>query len=279
MSALIAYRNLADSAVLSTTGGAPLAGFPLTNLQTRQLARVCRLPYSGAAKLVVDLGAATRIDIVALLGINTVARGDNALTVEYSANGTVWSAATAAIAGDQGAPDLPRGVIVRVRQPGVLTKLTTRWLRITPAWGVSGGGYYEIGRLWASDSLDIPEGCDAGWSLANHDYGALDRSAGLQVYADRRTRGRVLSMPMTGIDTAIAYGFAETATTGPDNPSLDDLINYAGSTGEVIVAPRADSPLWLRRTGLYGHLTPESLRIQHRAGPNYECTLTVEEER
>lgn len=279
MAALIAYRNLADQASLS---GAALPGFPPTNLQTRQLDTVWRAHTAGATQITVDLGSAQTVSMVALLAINSGARSASDLTVEYSSNGSTWSTAVASVPSDAGAPDLPRGLIARVRAQGSnpLSKLTTRYLRITASWATIGNANYrEAGRLWVGNSIDVPEGCDAGWSLSNHDYGTLDRSAGQQVYADRRTRVRVLNVSMTGIDTSIAYGFAESATVAANVPSLDDLINYAGSTGEVIVAPRADAPLWLRRTGIYGHLTPDSLRIRHLSGPNYACDLTIEEER
>lgn len=278
MSAIICYRNLIDlpGVSLSLTAGAPVSGFPLSNLQTRQLARSTRLPQIGSPAIVVDLGSAQRLDIVGLIGINATARSAVDVTVEYSSNGTSWSTATAVSPTDLGAPDLPRSLLVR--PTGSLGKLTTRYLRIRPNWSAV-EGYREIGRLYIADSIEVPQGCDRGWTLGSRDYGVLDRSAGLQYYADRRTRGRVLTMPMTGIDTAIAFGFADGVASGPNAPSLDDLINYAGATGDVIVAPRADSPLWLRRTGVYGHLTDDSLRIEHQAGPNYACTLTVEEER
>jgi len=281
MSAIICYRNLLDApgASLSLPSGAPLPGYPLDNLRARQLARSTRLPTLGSPAIVVDLGAAATVDVVALLGINATAVGAGDVTVQYSSNGTSWSTASAVSPVDSGAPDLPRSVLVRVRPGGGGgMKLTTRYLRITPAWA-SPPSYREIGRLYIADSIEVPQGCDRGWTLGSRDYGVLDRSAGLQYYADRRTRGRVLTMPMSGINTSIAFGFSESSTSGGPAPSLDDLINYAGSTGDVIVAPRADSPLWLRRTGVYGHLTDDSLRIEHQAGPNYACTLTVEEER
>jgi hypothetical protein len=280
MSAIICYRNLVDApgVALSLTSGAPLSGYPLDHLLTRQLARSTRLQKIGNPTIIVDLGAALRLDIIGLIGINASTRTTADVVVEYSSNGLSWNAATAVCPLDLGAPDLPRSLLVRVRPAGLLTKLTTRYLRITPNW-TAVEGYREIGRLYIADSLEVPQGCDRGWTLGSRDYGVLDRSAGLQYYADRRTRGRVLTMPMTGIDPAIAFGFTDGAGSGPNAPSLDDLINYAGATGDVIVAPRADSPLWLRRTGVYGHLSDDSLRIEHQAGPNYACTLTVEEER
>ena len=279
MSALACYRNLVDlpACTLSATVGTVVAGYPLDNLKTRQLARSTRIGTIGTPKITVDLGSQQQLDIVALVGINATARTSGDVTIEWSNNGTSWSTATAACPTDAGAPDLPRNIIVRVRAAGVPTKMTTRYLRITPNWGTA-DGYREIGRLYIADSIVVPEGCDAGWTIGCSDRGVLDESAGGQFYADRKARSRVLTMPMSALETGIAYGFADDATVGPSGPSLDDLLIYAGKTGDVIVAPRAESPIWLRRTAIYGHLTEDSLRITHRSGKYYECTLTVEEE-
>jgi len=281
MSALIAYRNLVDlpGVTLSPYGTTTVAtGYPLDNLQTRQLARTTRLSsFGGDPVIEIDLGASYLVDVVALLGINATAAGANDLTIEWSANGSTWNSATAPTPADAGAPDLPRNVIVRTRATGGLTKITTRYLRITLRW-TTAGPYCEIGRLYIADAIDFPMGCDSEWVLGCRDYGELDRSAGLQYYADRRARGRVLSLGFTGIPTKTAYGFADDASSASNVPSIDDFINFAGTTGDIIVAPRADSPLWMRRVGIYGHLeSPAELR--HTAGPYHSLSMSVFEER
>ena len=286
MSAIICYRNFIDDpdVTLSLNTGAPLAGFPLDNLRARQLARSTRLelddgaPFPMPPSIVIDLGAQRSVDLIALIGINSTKIGEGAVGVEYSANGIEWDFATATCPSDFGAPDLPRSVLVRGRPSSGGSRLTTRFLRIQPNWGTA-DAYREIGRLYIADSIELTQGCEENWTLGSRDYGVLDRSAGLQYYADRRTRGRVLTMPMSLLDTTTAFGFGDGAVSASNVPSLDDLINFAGTTGDVIVAPRADNPLWLRRTGVYGHLTDDSLRIEHQAGPNFACILTVEEER
>lgn len=286
MSAIICYRNFIDDpdVTLSLAAGAPLDGFPLDNLRARQLARSTRLelddgaPFPMPPSIVIDLGAQRSVDLIALIGINSTEFGEGDVGVEYSADGIRWEFATATCPSDFGAPDLPRSVLVRGRPVSGGSRLTTRFLRIQPSWATA-DAYREIGRLYIADSIELTQGCEESWTLGSRDYGVLDRSAGLQYYADRRTRGRVLTMPMSAIETSTAFGFVDGATVAANAPSLDDLINYAGSTGDVIVAPRADNPLWLRRTGIYGHLTDDSLRIEHLSGPYFACTLTVEEER
>ncbi len=285
MSALIAYRNLADAATF--TAGAALSGYPLANMQTRQLAQVARLNSGfGGGTFALDLGSLQTVRLVALLGINPTGIPPAPPTywmdvlVEYSANGTDFSTAWSQAPLDTGAPDLPYNIIVPVGESSTQRSFQARYLRISPGWNTPAGvTYFEIGRLWIGDTIEIPNGCDGGWSLAGRDPGGLDESAGLQIYADRRARGRVLSMPVSGVSTDIAFGFDDEDSSATYQPSLDDLVNYAGATGEVIAIPRANSPIWTRRTGIYGHLTPDSLRIRHMSGPKYAMDLTVIEER
>jgi len=273
MSAIISYRNLADAAAL--TGSATI-NFPLANLQTRQLAKVWRQNAGFPHSITADLGTAQQVALVALLNINCATRAVGDCVIEASNDSITWVPASFTLPADAGAPDLPRALFAYI--PGF--HVAARYIRLTPAWArIGGAAYYEAGRLWIGNTIDIPSGCDAGWALGGQDFGSLDRSAGLQFYADRLPRGRILRMPCTGLATTIAYGFADKATVGTNVPSFDDFINYAGSTGEVIAAHRADSPLWVRRSAIYGHLSPDSLLLSHHAGPNYAWNGTVIEER
>lgn len=277
MSAIISYRNLADDATLS---GSTSIAYPLANLQSRQLAKVWRSNGLIAPSITADLGHAQPVSLVALLNINSVVRGAGDCAIEYSSDAITWTSASFALPADAGALDLPHALFARILT-SVLSKITAaRYIRLTPAWvRIGAANFYEAGRLWIGDTIDIPGGCDAGWALGGQDFGSLDRSAGLQFYADRLPRGRILRMPCTGIDTTIAYGFADNAVSASNVPSFDDLINYAGSTGEVVAAHRVESALWVRRSAIYGHLSPDSLLLPHQAGPKYAWNGTIIEER
>jgi len=276
VAALIAYRNWADTATLT---GSSLAGYPLTNLQTRQLKRVWRASSAlGAQRITVDLGVAKFVDVVALLNINASALTTSSAYLEYSADGATWSNANIVIPGDAGVPDLPRSIIARVPPLGGLPQFV-RWLRLTAQWARPPGvNYYEAGRLYISPALILPTGPDAGYSVGARDPSQIDESVDIQVYVDPKSRTRRLSMTFRALPTLIAYGIEEAGGDAFDVPSLQDLQMAAGKSADIIVAPRADSPLWLRRTGIYGRLESE-VDIRQVAGPNYATEITVLEER
>ena len=84
MSALIAYSNLADEAVL--TGGSE-PGYPLANLQERQLAKVARVPPPDRTPgwITADLGAGGQVvRLVALLAVNANFGQPNTTIIERS---------------------------------------------------------------------------------------------------------------------------------------------------------------------------------------------------
>ncbi len=273
--AVISYRNEVDTAVLS--GGATVE-CPLTNLQVRQLSTTWRCNVSGATPTVVDFGAAKTIRLVALA--NTNARHDQANTtkVEYSTNGIAWTDAgvTWAREGQQPAKSKDiAGMLIAVLPTGILA----RYWRITPAWSrVDAATYYEAGRLWLGDAIVVPDGVEAGWSRGFTDAGRLDFAAGLEAYEDPRPRARAISFSFSALPPEIAYGFAESAASSGTTPSFDGLQMEAGLTGEVIAVPVTRTPLWARRTGVYGHIA-DSWQIRHQAGPNYAADLRVIEER
>jgi len=278
MSALVGYRNLADAATVTAT--ASLIGYPITNVQVRQLSATWRANASSNPKIVIDLGTQKSIMLVALLGINAGAFSIGDATIEYSTDGVSWTPdPSVVLPGDGGSPDLPRCLIVRIPPQLLGVKRQTRWIRITPAWNRLGGApYFEVGRLWISDAIEFPDSIDSAWTLLASDSGSIDDSRGLQVYEDKGSRGRVLRARFPAMKTEQAYGFAETDASAVNAPSVDDLFMAAGKTGEVLFIPRADSPLWIRRTAIYGHLTPDSLALGHLAGNRYSWDATVEEE-
>ncbi len=272
MGALIAYRNRVDTATLSAAN--VLTGYPLTNLQTRQLARVCRLNTIGDPTITIDLGSAMRTDVIAALGINaaSAATGNTAISWATSAGGP-WTTISGTTANDAAVPDLPRGIIVA---HGVDSPV--RYWRFKPQWSrVGGASYFEIGRLWLGPAIIVPAGCESGWSMGFVDRGTLDASGGSQEFEDARPRVPRLRASFD-VETALAYGYADGATSSTDVPCFQDLQMAAGTTGEVIVAPRGNSLLWLRHTGIYGHVE-NPWEIEHVSGPNFRAAFAVVGER
>lgn len=272
------YRNFVDGAALT---GPVLAGYPLSNLQTRELSRVCRMPLAPNQSIVVDLGAVMRVDGVAALATNHAqdSRASSDLIVETGAAiGGPWVPSSIGLPNDTGLPDLPRHVIGRIRTSGGAA-ISTRYLRVTPNWTVQpGDAYRELGRLMLSRTLDLSNGPSQGWGFGVIDRGSLDESDGGQAYEDRRDRGRSLTVTCANLSVMEAYGFTTAAVAAGNVPSIQDMLMAVGATGELIAIHRADSPLWIRRTSIYGHLTPESLRLQHVAGDTYRWDATLIEE-
>ena len=278
MGALISYRNHADSAALSLTAGA-VAGYPVANLQTRQLSHVARMTAAASPQIVVDLGVAKFVSVVGLLNINASAITSGSVAVEYSVDGLSWTPAVVAIPGDSGVPDLPRQVLLVIPPDGAGLPQFVRYLRIRPLWArIGAASYYEIGRLWIGDALVIAEGCDKGFDISFVDPGGLDFSAGNQAYEDKRERVRVLRVRFGTLSTLQAYGMLDDDVNAVDVASFQDLQMAVGQTGEIIVIPRSDSALWIRRAGVYGHIAgPWS--IKHLSGPRHAAEFSVQEER
>lgn len=282
MTAIIAYRNLADGAELS---GPSLPGFPLQNLQERSLGTVWRASGS-TASITIPLGSWARVRCVALLGINSIPGGTAPiLKVEGSFNGTVFTDLGEVYDLDRGCPDLPRSAIWADPEgwtgpEGGFTP-DQRRVRITCQWPrPDGSTWWQAARLWVSDALVLPDGFDGQWVLRWADTGRVAELPGA-AYPDVGVRRRELTARMSLIGPEIAFGADESYAPGfgpAPVPSLQDMFDHVGATGNVLVLPRLEQH-WRRRLGIYGRLTPESLGIEQLSGSTYASDLTVIEER
>jgi hypothetical protein len=274
MSAGFLYKNLFDSAA-AVTGTNTVSGYPVTNLNKRQLSAKWRCDTAGS-KLTIDFGAAKSIRCIVLAGINAqgVASRSNDATIEFSSNGSDWTSAAFDLPVDAGCASLPSTLVVFLE-----AAVLRRYLRIGPAWIVP-DGYWEIGRVMVGNVLEIPDGCENGWKESIYDPGTVDTSAGNQIYSDPRSTGRMVTIPFPGgVPNSVARGFAPDASAAGDVPSFQDMFLTVGSTREVFGVPTTSSPLWMRRIGIYGRLTEDSLTIEKLDGDNYAVTVTIIEER
>jgi hypothetical protein len=298
--ALIAHKNLVDRLVvgstLTQTIGTTLAGYPLSNVQTRQLSKIAKFTSVGGgggpidSQISMDFGANKTIRLVALLGLSDVAAVSNSDVVfEYSRNGIAWYQASTGLVSDAGVPELPLGAFIipgkagpDLQPPSTYPEVgvVARYVRITLKWApVSDGAAGRVlGRLWISDALILPGGVDASWQQGVLEPGQLDASAGLQAYENRMDRPRTLSCSLPKLDTMQAYGFNEGDASAADVACVQSLQLHAGATGEVIVLPRTSSSLWMRRLGIYGHMQ-EPPAIRHQKGPYFSTDFRVVEER
>lgn len=137
---------------------------------------------------------------------------------------------------------------------------------------------FGFARLWIGEALEFGEGIDAQWRMGFKDSGNLDASAGQQFYEGKGVRTRVLNLSLSAKNTAKAWGMADSDPDVEQGASLHDMQMEAGTTGEVIVIPRAGSIAWIKRAAVYGHVSGE-WEIEHQAGPNWRASFAVEEER
>ncbi len=282
MSGLVAYRNLFDELTLEVgpsslhnMGIEEVPGFAISNLKTRQLSSVARYRSNDAdpgnwCALHFEVPSAKKANMVAIMGRDAPAY--------ITATGTLDSGSVPGspvyIAGQQ--PALPQLAIYAIPPSfGDLTMVVLEHLANVPA-----PDYLELSRIYVANAIVLPTGVEAQWSLGVDDPGTLDLSAGRQWYESTLPRTRRLSVLITGIDSTIAFGIADDATSEPVSPvaSFQDMQMAAGATGEVIVVPHTRSQVWVKRLGIYGHLERPPV-IRHRAGPLFESELTVIEER
>ena len=138
--------------------------------------------------------------------------------------------------------------------------------------GAVTGSYLDVGRVFLANGIKLANGVDFDISMSAVDEARVMRSRGKQLYAESVTRYRRSTCKVTQIteDTAI------NTSAVPTSPSFQTLGLQAGSSGEVIIAPRTGDELVKRRLTVYGRLTKPP-DIRHQGGGYYETELEVEE--
>lgn len=272
--AAIAYKNLFDAWTLDIDGGPgtdyqALAGFPVSNLQTRQLSRTTRITNFDtidANALAIPFAAPAPVAANLIVVYGTI---PGSINVE----GTLDSGSVSTFSTDNSGIGLPPISFYLIPDSfGDLVRFTLEYGYVfTP-------DYVELARIYVADALILPDGVDAQWALVVDDNGTLEPSAGLQWYESPGVRTRRLDVTLSQMPTVVAFGFDEGATTANVVPCIQDMQLAAGATGEVVVIPRASNGLWIRRAAVYGHLDRVPT-IRHVAGPNFSSAFTVIEER
>lgn len=274
--ALVAYGNLIETADTITADGV-IAGYPVTNLQKRQLSSKCRMDAdTDTHRINIGWNIGTRaLSVIGLIGVqNERGSGGDGLggmKVEYTTNGSTWFTAGIVDGVFDTDMSLPFNSFLILSTP-----IAAHALRITPLWDAD--DYREMSRIWLSDSILIPNGCDGNWSVGFVDPGKLDTSAGGQAYESKKLKRRILKTTFSVIDTLLAFGMHEDSTFGVNPTSFQALQMECGTTGEVLVMPRLSTQMWQHRIGVYGHLTGP-FDITHQGAGNYQIPLEVEEER
>ncbi|HSX62241.1 MAG TPA: hypothetical protein VLF18_18820 [Tahibacter sp.] len=288
MRALVSYntRNWIDdpaTTIAFETGDyTEIEAYPLSNLRVRQSSTVARwesVGLPGSVALHVTFAEAKPLAVVALLGCNFRAANHIAnMTVNARIAGTWVEPIAVADNQDAGVPGLPYNLVATMPIGPDGSRPMVDELLIVAEWDAFGAEYTEAARLWAGDAIVLPDGVDAGWSMQVIDTGRVDQSKALQAYEDLGVRVRQIDLPLDGIPTDIAWGFAEGATEAANVPSVNDLQIAAGITGEVLVVGRTISPIWVRRTAIYGRLVAVP-RIIHKSGDLWSSAISAIEER
>jgi len=274
--AVISYVNYADQAGLFIDDGPTEPGYPVSHLKLRQLSSTCRFGDTlNPANIRIDFGVTRAPRLIGLLNCNwRVSDGSGPkMRIDYWNGFTFVAAATLSLTDPVGFRHQRHALIV------LPSPISAQIWRIQPLWTLGGthDPFFEAGRVWAGNALILPKSIQAKWTSDIDDSGVLAPSADRQYWEDPGVRARVLRCTAR-LSTMEAYGFNEDDSTAADVPSIDDLRYTVGRTGEVIVIPRAQSPLWINRTAIYGHFSKPP-PLPHEAGPNYTTTFDVVQER
>lgn len=286
--ALISYasRNWADDPATTVefdTGDyTPVEGYPLSNLRVRQSSTVARwtnIGIPGYVALRVTFAEPKPVAVVGLLGCNFRAANHVANMTVNAHVGSSWIEPIAVMDNqDAGVRGLPYNLIAPMPIGSDDSRPMIDELLIIAEWDALGADFSEAARLWIGDAIVLPDGVDAGWDMQVIETGTVSVSKGMQAYEDPNVRTRQITLPLDGIDTQTAWGFAEGDTEASDVPSINDLQLAAGATGEVLAIGRTITPVWVRRTALYGRLASVP-RIAHKSGDLWSSGVTIIEER
>lgn len=251
---LIATPQLGDAATLTTTGTVS-ASLPLANMQHYRPARVCRFTSLTGMMIMVDLGSAAVIGLVALLATNAT-------------SAATWLVRTADTeAGTSSAPDYDSGSVSMSPQ-AVLVGLgaTNRWVRIDIADAANADGFFDIGRLYIA-------GGDYLWQPALNAADAFE----FEIEDD----SQVLPALTGGLLTKVR-GQRRVLRHTFDFQDEDEIFGSAYSiirargTGRDVLMMTDSAGTYVAEQTIYGLLT-QSQQLVHRGSELYAWQATVRE--
>ncbi|WP_099866075.1 hypothetical protein [Pararhizobium haloflavum] len=250
--ACMAFRNLADGAFLRASSAAPF--LPVQLLTDRHVGRKWR-STGNAAALFIDLGEATAVDTVALIGCSMDATGSMRVRASNS-NSEVTSGVVVDETFD-GLCDPEYGY-----QLGLLGDATAaRYWRID--LDQPGADYIEAGRLYIGDRYQFGINFQYGWEIRWIDRSRKTKSRGGQTFIDRDNQHRMFNLGFGFLRPDERYGFVEEL----------DRINGAHEDVLFIGDPAADHLGKVSVWGLIEEVSPVSQPFfRHFAKP-----YTIEE--
>jgi hypothetical protein len=276
---LFAYRSASDAATLSVSTSA-LAGYQLSHIQKRS-GFSTRIDQGTITRyLVIDFGQPVLPHFICLFGLNATVMAPNMITgFSHSPNNIAWTAAGSLITpSDLGMPTLPNDIKVLVSNgltPARYWRFNLNWSR------PPGQAYFQINRLLVYTSrgmIVVPKGVDARWTPGIVTASVAHETPGGQVSDDKRTILRTLGVSVSAKDAKLMWGFESSDVACGDVSSFHDMQMTAGTTGEIVVAPRSANPLWLHRQCFRGRI-PRGFSLPHQSGDLYSTSAEIREER
>lgn len=193
--AAIVYENLADAATLSASSQILLA--PVTNLQNEHVARKWRSRTS-SAYVIVDLGAATSIDTVAIIGLtSSTVRLRISTSDSTGVAGDLYD--STAEASDQ---DFKQAIYV------LGSSVSGRYLRFDLTH--SSLEYVEAGRVVIGVRTAFTYNFGYDWSRSYVDPSVITKTRGGQTQIRPENTYQVLSITFPWLSVAEDAGFIDT---------------------------------------------------------------------
>jgi hypothetical protein len=275
MTAAIAYEDWVQEGTKNSTAAAGNIGL-FDNLKSPQLSdcvgaesTVASVPNVVGASGFFSWGDARPVQVVSILDIRS--SGDLFFDL-YGVGPDVGSFTDEHRYSGFPSGDFVRHLHIFLPTPRMLTGVGLNFGVRGTANGGTGLGSFTIGRLWAGPLWLPPQGIHREWETAIIDPGEVARSRGGQGYARTEQRLRRLSMTLTHVPAAQAFGLADNSVL-----DLQQLGMRIGTTSPVLVFPRVDDEHLRHRLGIYGNLT-EPMRIRHGAGDQFNAGLEVVEQ-
>ncbi|MDP2410346.1 MAG: hypothetical protein Q8M26_08675 [Pseudolabrys sp.] len=212
--ACIAYRNLADSALLLASSQELLA--PVANLQRPDVARRWRSTEANTASFVADLFAASSLDTVALIGTTMSAAGTCRIRISATDStgvaGELYDSGATLVSADYN-----QAIAL------LATPVTGRYIRIDLA--DPGAEYLEAGRLFVGPRSQFVINYSYGWSVTTVDRSAAKDTRGGQTQVWRDNLYRVFDVAFESLSASERYGFIEEIERA--NAQKDDVLFVA----------------------------------------------------
>jgi hypothetical protein len=266
---VIAIPNISDAATI--TAGSAAGSMPVTNLQTQQPSQPWRATDLNNSYIVVDLGSAQAINLIALLYTNA----SQAATIRYRAATSIPNL-TASPSYDSGAVShMPNPNVTWFQRThafkwfGSSTK-TFRYWRIDISDTGNGNGYYQAGRLYMDLAWQPLRGAKYGGTIEIKEPVSRLVAGGGQRYPAVRTKTQ-------------AQKFTFEYLSQTEMLTTSHKINYLrGLSLDVLLILNPDDSTNFMQQTIYGLLEPGGVITYSAATPSnglplYSQTIQIEE--